>query len=290
MEYKRYPNNFLELNDSLSGYKESKVVIIPVPYEKTTTFVRGTKKGPQAMIEASMAIQFYDEELQKDACNVGICTLYSLKAKEKPQLMIDSIYKEVKSRVEDNKFPIILGGEHSITQGCVKAFAEKYGNITVLQLDAHTDLAEEWNGSRFNHACAAKRCFDITKRIVQVGVRSAPIEEVEFAKKNGIGIFWAKDIAENEKWHDKAISRLSQNVYITIDLDGFDPSFMPSVGNPEPGGLQYYPTLRFLKKVCRQRKVVGFDVVELCPNKNNISPDFTAAKLIYKMIGYIFFK
>ena len=162
--------------------------------------------------------------------------------------------------------------------------------LSILWLDAHLDLEDEYDGDKYSHACAGKRCFDITKNIVPIGIRSVCKEEVEFAEENNIKIFWAKDITDNDEWFDDAISRLSENVYISIDLDGFDPSFMHSVGNPEPGGLKYYPALKFLMEVCERRNVVGFDMVELSPNKNDISSDFTAAKLIYKIIGYVFYK
>jgi len=267
MEYKKFPDNFMELVDALSNYDKSKVVILPIPYEKTTTYMEGTKKGPKAILKASVVLQLYDEELEKNVCDVGICTLNNLKPEDKPKVMMDSIYMKVKKIISDNKFPIILGGEHSITPACVKAFSQKYNDISILQIDAHTDLVDEWDNTKYSHACAARRCFEITKNIVQVGIRSIDIEELEFAKKNKIEIFWAKDLHDNDEWFDKVISKLSKNVYITIDLDGLDPSFMPSVGNPEPGGLQYYQTLRFLKKLSEKRNIVGFDMVELCPNE-----------------------
>ena len=288
MDYKKFPDNFMELVDTLSNYDKSNVVILPIPYEKTTTYMEGTKKGPNAILEASVGLQLYDEELEKNICNVGICTLNSLKIENNAEDMMASITKNVKKLIADNKFPVILGGEHSLTPACLKAFKHKYEDISILQIDAHTDFADKWDNTKYSHACAGRRCFEITKKIVPVGIRSVSIEEVEFAKKENIKTFWAKDLHDNQDWQEDAISKLSDNVYITIDLDGFDPSFMPSVGNPEPGGLQYYQTLEFLKKVSKKKNVVGFDVVELCPNEKEISSDFTAAKIIYKLIGYIF--
>jgi len=288
MEYKIYPDNFFELADALSNYESSKVSVLMVPYEKTTTFVQGTKNGPKAMMEASQCIQLYDEELEENNCDVGICTLNFLESEEEPKLMIDKIYETVKKLISDEKFPVMIGGEHSITHGSVKALAEKYENLSVLQIDAHTDLVDEWEGTKYNHACVGRRCFDITKKLVQVGIRSVELDEVEFAKENNIKIFWAKDIVENDNWFDDAISSLSEDVYITLDLDGLDPSIMPSVGTPEPGGFGYYQILRFLSKVCKEKNVVGFDVVELCPREEAIHADVTAAKLVYKLIGYCF--
>ncbi|MFH0868371.1 MAG: agmatinase [Candidatus Woesearchaeota archaeon] len=290
MEYQKYPKNFLELEDKFSNYEISKVAILPVPYEKTTTYIKGTARGPAAILEASLAVEFYDEELDKTACDVGICTLNELNILEEPELMVDIVYENVKKILDDKKFLIVVGGEHSITSGCVKAFSEEYDKLSVLQIDAHADLREENEGSRFNHGCAMRRCYDICKNIVQVGIRSLSYEEAEFIKEKNLNIFWAKDIAENENWFDDAVSKLTENVYITLDLDGFDPSIIPSTGTPEPGGLLYYPMLRFLRKVFKEKNVVGFDVVELCPNEKEISSDFIAAKVIYKMIGYKFDK
>lgn len=288
MDYTKFPDNFGEIEDKFSNYGNSKVAILPVPYEKTTTYVRGTANGPKAIISASRNMELYDEELDKNIYESGICTLEELKIDSKPELMFNTIYQNVRKLLNDKKFTAVIGGEHSITPGCVKAFSENYDDFSVLQLDAHADLREEYQGSKFSHACAMKRCYDLTKNIVQVGIRSLSYEESAFIKKNKLNIFWAKDLVGNDDWLDKAISKLKENVYITFDLDALDPSILPGTGTPEPGGLQYYQTLKFLKKACEKRNVVGFDVVELCPSKHSIVSDFTAAKLVYKMIGYAF--
>ena len=290
MNHIKFPNNFAELEDDVSNYETSKVVILPIPYEKTTTYIKGTSKGPQAILEASRNMELYDEELDKDIIKVGICTLNELKIEEKPEQMVNVVDQNIKKLINDKKFPVIIGGEHSITPGCVKAFASVYDNLSVLQLDAHTDLLEEYDGAKFSHACAMKRCSDVCKNIVQVGIRSLCSEEAAFIKQNKLKIFWAKDVFDNDDWFDEAISKSSENVYITLDLDVFDPSILPSTGTPEPGGLGYYHVLKFLKKVFEERNVVGFDIVELCPNEKDISPDFMAAKVLYKMIGYKFNK
>ena len=286
MEYIKEPDNFGEIPESYSDYAGSKVVILPFPYEMTTCYVKGTENGPDAIIKASTEVELYDEELG-NVFEIGICTLKPLKVNEKPELMAGIAYKNIKELLSHGKFIATLGGEHSITSGIVKAFKEKFEDLSVLQIDAHADLKEEFEGSRHSHACAMKRVIDICP-VVPVGIRSLSLEEAEFIKENNYKIFWAKDIVDNDEWFDEAISRLSKNVYITFDLDGLDPSIMPSVGTPEPGGLGYYQALRFLKKVCEKRNVVGFDVVELCPNKNQVSSDFTAARIIYKLIGYKF--
>lgn len=287
MEHLKSPYNFAEIPDSYSDYPNSKVVILPFPYEKTTCYVKGTEKGPEAIIKASTEIELYDEEVG-NVFEAGICTLKPLKVGEKPEQMVEIAHKTVKNILRDGKFVVTLGGEHSITSGVVKAFKEKYNDLSVLQIDAHADLREDFEGTKHSHACAMKRVLEISP-VVQVGIRSLSYEESEFIKEEKLKIFWAKDIVGNDKWFESAISMLSKNVYITIDLDAFDPSIMPSVGTPEPGGLGYYQVLKFLKRVCKKRNVVGFDIVELCPNSANVSPDFTAARLVYKMVGYKFY-
>ena len=288
MNYIKFPKNFLEIPDSLSNYETSKVAILPIPYEKTTTYIKGTANGPRAIIEASRNMELYDEELDKNVYEIGICTLRELKIEEKPELMANIVYENVKKVINENKFLVALGGEHSITPGCVKAFAEKYDNLSILQLDAHADLREDYDGSKFSHACAARRCIEVCKNVVQVGIRSLSYEESIFIKKNKLKTFWAKDIVNNDEWFENAIEELKKDVYITLDLDVFDPSIMPSVGTPEPGGLSWYLTLDFLKYLSERKNIVGFDIVELCPNEKSVSSDFTAAKLIYKLIGYSF--
>ena len=288
MDYLKFPKNFAEIPESFSGYNNSMVVVLPFPYEKTTCYVKGTENGPDAILRASSEMELYDEELG-NVFEAGICTLKPLKVNDKPELMVGVVYKNIKNLLKDEKFIVTLGGEHSITSGIVMAFKEKYNDLSVLQIDAHADLRKEFEGSRHSHACAMRRTMEICP-VVQVGIRSLSYEESEFIKEKKLKIFWAKDIVDNDKWFDDSIKRLSKNVYITLDLDGLDSSIMPSVGTPEPGGLGYYQILRFIKKVCEKRNVVGLDVVELCPNEHNVAPDFTAARIVYKLIGYKFTK
>jgi len=290
MKYVQLPNNFGYLTDSHSNYDKSKVVILPVPYEKTTCYGKGTIYGPKAIIEASQHVELYDEELQKNICEIGICTLPELKIDEEPREMVNILASKVKSILDCDKFPVIIGGEHSITPGCVKAFSEKFENLSVLQIDAHADLREEFENECYSHACAMKRSMDYCKSIVQVGIRSLSYPESLLIKEKNLNIFWAKDIVNNDNWFEQAISKLNENVYITLDVDGLDPSIIPHTGTPEPGGLGYYQLMRFLKKVFKERNVVGFDIVELSPNENSMASDFTVAKMLYKMIGYGFFK
>ena len=286
MNYVKEPDNYAEIPNIHSNYINSKVAILPFPYEKTTCYIKGTGKGPMGIIKASAEMELYDEECG-NIFEIGICTLNQLNVDDNPEEMAKICCENIKNLLNDGKFVVTLGGEHSITSGIVKAFKEKYNGLSVLQIDAHADLREDFEGTKHSHACAMKRTMEICP-IVPVGIRSLSFEESELIKEKKLKIFWAKDIFDNDLWFNDAISMLSNDVYITIDLDGFDPSIMPSVGTPEPGGLEYYQVLRFLKKVCNKRNVVGFDVVELCPNENDISSDFTAAKLVYKIIGYKF--
>lgn len=286
------PNNFAALDKKFSDYDNSKAVILPVPYDKTRTWVAGgkwkkmdTSKGPEAIITASKNMELYDEETDAVACEIGIHTLPALKVDIVPEKAVAIVYSFFKKLIKDGKFPVMLGGEHSISFGAVKALKEKYADLSVLQLDAHTDLRDSFEGTKFSHASVMARITEICSS-VQVGIRSQDFDEKEINKEN---VFYAKDIYDNDKWMDNAISKLSDNVYITFDLDFFDISIMPSTGTPEPGGLQWHQTLKFLKKVFEKKNVVGFDVVELAPIDNLIAPDFLAAKLVYKMIGYKFF-
>lgn len=286
MKCLKYPNNFLELPDKFSDYAVSKALILPFPYEKTTSYVKGTKKGPSAIISASREVELFDNEIG-NIYEVGICTLKELSMDDAPEEMAENTYAHFRKLLRNDKFVITLGGEHSITSGIVKAYKDVYNDLSVLQIDAHADLRENFEGSRYSHACAMRRTMDFSS-IVQVGIRSLSEEEDEFIKEKKLSIFWAKEIHDNDNWFGKAISNLSGNVYLTIDLDGFDPSIMPAVGTPEPGGLGYYQVLNFLKEVFKKRNVVGCDVVELCPRDKDINSDFTAARLVYKIIGYKF--
>lgn len=284
------PDNFLGLEEKFTNYKKSKVVIIQVPYEGTATYRKGTSLGPKAIIDASKQVEVYDEELDYCPCDIGINTLKPISVEGKPEDVIDNVYKQTKKNIEDNKFIITLGGEHSITSGIVKAFKEKFNDLSVLQLDAHSDLRDSYEASKFNHACVIKRIFDLGIKFTQVGIRSISEEEKPFIKKNKIKMFFARDIYNNENWFKDVLDSLTDNVYITIDLDVFDPGIMPTVGTPEPGGLDWYKVINFLKEVFIKKNVLGCDVMELSPVKDNIAPDFLAARLVYKLIAYKFHK
>lgn len=265
-----------------SLYENSEIVLIPVPYDGTSTWVKGADKGPQAIIEASDSIEMWDIETQSEVYLRGIHTDSAVLEKTSPEAMFEAVYRRVNTRLSDKKFVGILGGEHSVSCGSIKAHTEKFSDLTVLQIDAHADLREEYYGSKFNHACVMRRVQEWC-RIVQVGIRSVCKEEIEFIDKNTI--FYAHQLWQNNDWIDKVIEKLSSNVYLTIDLDGLDPSILPSTGTPEPGGLSWWQLLTLIERLTKTKKLVGFDVVELCPNPAEKSSDLLAAKLVYKILS-----
>ena len=269
------PFNFLGLDEQ--NYQKSRIAVFPVPYSSTTYWKSGTKDGPQAIIDASRHIEFYDVEMKKDPSKSGIFTLPFLEpSKNSPEETMARIKNVTDKLLRDGKFVMMLGGEHSVTLGAVQAFNNKFSNFSVLQFDAHTDLREEFEGTKHHHACVMKRVKDLGLSITQVGIRSAS-ESIE--TKN---VFLAPGLPV-----DKIISSLKDNVYLTFDLDALDPSIMPSTGTPEPGGLGWYEVLNLIKKISEKKKIIGADVVELDPMPGFHAPDFLAAKLVYKIITYV---
>jgi len=283
--------NFCGLEEEYAGFKRSKVAVIQVPYDKTTTYKHGTKAGPAAIVDASRYLELFDDELNQETYRIGMHTMSASDVETmEPEAMLERVYGVTHEILKAGKFPVILGGEHSITPGAVRAFKGVYPNISVLQLDAHYDLKDEYHGSKFNHGCAARRISDICP-LVQVGMRSLAKEEKDFlaSQANGrVKSISVYDILDMPLWKDAISNALTENVYVTIDLDVFDPSVMPAVGTPEPGGIGWYETLGLLREVAKDKKIVGFDVVELCPISNEPASDFFAAKLVYRLLGYIF--
>jgi agmatinase len=275
------------LPDEFTREKESKIVILPIPYDGTSTWVKGSDLGPTALLEASANMELYDIETDSEVYLHGIYTAPPIVENKSPEEMVKASEKEALKHLESGKFLVTIGGEHSISIGPIKAHAKKFKNLSVLQIDAHTDLRDSYEGSKNNHACVMARAQDLCP-IVQVGIRSMDVGEKE--RLDPKRVFWAHRITQCDKWMDMAIDLLTDNVYLTIDLDGFDPSIMPSTGTPEPGGLQWYPTLSLLKRVVEKKNLVGFDVVELCPNPHEKSSDFLASKLVYKILSYKFAK
>lgn len=277
--------NFAGLDKEFTDWANSRISILPVPYDKTSTWMKGADKGPRAVIEASAAVELYDIETDSEVYRQGIHTCPYLKTDAPPEKMVGEVEKEASRLIDAGKFVVAIGGEHSVSIGSLKAHGSRFEGLSLLQLDAHADLRDEYEGSRFNHACVTARAKEICP-VVQVGVRSMCVEEK--GKSDPGAVFFAKDISSDERWVNRVLERLSPNVYVTVDLDVFDPSIMPSTGTPEPGGLSWYPVMRLLRAVSESKKVVGFDVVELCPSERNKAPDFLAAKLVYTFLSYIF--
>jgi len=277
--------NFGDLPEEYSTLKKSEVVILPVPYDATSTWIKGADYGPAAIIEASSHMELYDIETDSQVYRKGIYTAEPINVGSHPDDMVQAVREKVGYYIENGKFAVVLGGEHSVSVGSVMAHVAQYKDITVLQLDAHSDLRDRYEGSKYNHACVMARVKEHCP-IVQVGIRSMDYSEKAALDENCI--FFAESILRDKDWKKKVLSRLSNRVYITIDIDVFDPSIMPSTGTPEPGGLLWYDVLVLLKEVFDDKEVVGFDVVELCPDERNKAPDFLAAKLIYKLLSYKF--
>ena len=285
--------NFLAIEKKYSSFENSKAVIVSAPYEKTTSYGKGTAKGPAAILEASHYVEFFDEETAKEVCfDIGIAALEAIKfGKASGKKALELIYNDVKALIDSGKFVITLGGEHSISTAPIQAHYDSYEDLSILHFDAHSDLRLEYEGSKYSHASFAARVAEFTTNITQVGIRAQCKEEYEFIKEKGINTFYAYQMRNEGFTHiltEKIVSTLKKNVYITFDVDYFDPSIMPSTGTPEPNGFYWDETMRLLKKVCAERNLVGFDVVELAPQKSYTFPDFLTAKLIYKILNYKF--
>ena len=274
--YAGIPEEFAQID-------KAKIVLIPVPYDGTSTWGKGADKGPDAFLEASENMELYDIETDSEVYKKGIFLTEPIHETSSPEAMVNKVHETVKQYIKRNKFVTVFGGEHSISIGTIRAFNECFENLTVLHIDAHADLRESYEDSPYNHACAVHEA-STTTNLVQVGIRSMDAIEKTFMDEEKT--FFAHDMVNDEFWIDNVIEFLGENVFITFDLDAFDPSICPSTGTPEPGGLIWYETLEFLKRVFEETNVVGFDIVELCPNPIDRSSDFLAAKLYYKMLSY----
>ncbi|WP_086477528.1 MULTISPECIES: agmatinase [Arenibacter] len=278
-------NNYAGIPDEFAQLEKAKVVLIPVPYDGTSTWGKGADKGPQAFLEASENMELYDIETDTEVYQQGIYLAKPVDENSSPEAMVNAVHKTTKAYIKRNKFVTLFGGEHSISIGTIRAFNECFDNLTVLHIDAHADLRKSYEGTPYNHACAVHEASQTTN-LIQVGIRSMDAIERTFMDEEKT--FFAHDMVQDTYWVDKVIDLMTDNVFITFDLDALDPSIMPSTGTPEPGGLFYYETLEFLKQVFSEKNVVGFDMVELCPNEQEKSSDFLAAKLYYKMLSYKF--
>jgi agmatinase len=280
------PLNFAGLSSPFSDLETAQVVILPVPYDSTTDWHSGTREGPQAIIQASQYLELYDLELGQEIHKVGIHTLPALQpALNSPGEMATRVYQVTRVLNDRGKFIAMLGGEHSVSLGTVKALSSKYDNLCVLQLDAHADLRDEYCGTKYSHACIMRRILELCP-ITQVGIRSLSLEEQLFINQNNMQPFYSSKSISKSASLKQIVDSLCNNVYISIDLDVFDPSVMPAVGTPEPGGMQWHEILNLLSFVAKRRNIVGFDLMELCPGQGPDSCAFLAAKLVYKLIGY----
>lgn len=280
-----YKETFAGIPSEFAAFESAEVLLQSIPYDGTSTWGKGADKGFDAFLEAAYNMELYDIETDSEVYKRGIHLLDELHGFEQPKEMFQATYQRTKELLHSNKFLTFFGGEHSISIGIIKAFYEAFEGLTVLQIDAHADLRPEYDGTPYNHACAV---HDASKNcnLIQVGIRSMDKSEKQFM--NLEKVYFAHSIGNKEDWMLKSIDQMTDNVYITVDLDAFDPSIMPATGTPEPGGMNWYTLITYLKKVFQQKNVIGFDIVELAPIKGLKAPQFLAAKLYYKMLSYKF--
>jgi agmatinase len=271
-----------------TDFENARVVILPIPLDRTTSYMPGTRNGPHEILVASAHMELWDEETNTDVHRIGIFTLPEM---EFPFASMDEVVTEIRrvatELVDRGKFPVVLGGEHSITAAVVAAVAAKHPRLSVLQIDAHADLRDSFMGTRYNHACAMRRVLEHA-RCTQVGIRSLSPDEAAVAPTLETTIFYDWNMRQDPRWIERVVESLGDTVYITIDCDGFDPAIMPATGTPEPGGLSWYECLGLLRRVIESRSVVGCDIVELSPIPGHVAPNFLCAKLIYKILSYRF--
>lgn len=273
-------HNFCGLDQPYRNKQKAHFTILPIPYEATTTYRPGARFGPQAIIDASLNMELYDEELHQETYKAGIHTLESLTGGS--ENIINKLTKQALKEIQEDKILVSLGGEHSISVGLIRAFQKKYPKLSVLYLDAHADLRDTYQNSPYSHACVARRILENTP-VVLAGIRSLSAEEAKFIKTEDQKIFWGKEALSNSK---KINSLLTDAVYISLDVDIMDPSVMPATGTPEPNGWLWQELTGFLKNIILAKKLVGIDIVELSPIKDNPAPEFSIAKLIYRIMGY----
>lgn len=291
-------DNFAGLSGRYADPTNAQIVVLPVPYDKTSSWVHGAEKGPAALLEASVQLEWLDTETRTEVYKRGIYTAAPCLVDESPEALCDAVEQRMGEIWDRHQFPCLIGGNHTVSIGAIRAASKRFGQLSVLQLDAHSDLRPNYEGSELNHACIMKEAQKVANT-VQVGIRSQCIEEADNAARSTI--VWARDIWESEtfgprpdspkgvwSWEQKAYDALRENVYLTIDLDVFDPAFLPSTGTPEPGGMGYYQVLHFLRPLFERYNVVGFDIVELCPNPTAQShaSQYLAARLAYQLMTY----
>jgi agmatinase len=271
-----------------SSFEESAVVILPVPVDRTTSYVGGTRNGPHEILQASSHMELWDDEMRADVHGIGIFTLPEMELPfGEMEPLVDEIERVAYEIIARDKFLVSLGGEHSITPPLVSAAARKYPGMSVLQIDAHADMRDSYMGTPHNHACAMRRSVQHA-RLTQVGIRSLSTEEAEILPKLNTTVFYDVSMRQDPKWIDKVVESLAPDVYISIDVDGMDPSIMPATGTPEPGGLSWAEITGLLRAVAERRRIISADVVELSPIPGMVAPSFLCAKLIYKLLTYRF--
>lgn len=277
--------NFAGIEDKYAHFEAASVLLQSIPYDGTSTWGKGAGNAFDAFIEASVNMELYDIETDTEVYKKGIHILPEITENTSPESVFETVYQKTKELLKTNKFLSFFGGEHSVSIGIIKAFYQKHPNITILQLDAHADLRASYLGSKYNHACAV---HDASKNanLIQVGIRSMDICEKRYLNKKKC--FFAEEMFQKNDCVEKSIDLMTDDVYITIDLDVFDPSIMPATGTPEPGGLDWNTTINYLKKVFKEKNVLGFDIVELAPIEGNKAPNFLTAKLYYKLLSYKF--
>jgi agmatinase len=285
------PMNFGGIDEEqYSSFDPARIVVWPISYEGTVSYGGGTGGGAMAIVDASRNMELYEEETGSEVYKLGIHTLEEFAPRETPEAMMNSLYERTKQLLESGKFICMIGGEHSVSAPVIRAHAEKFHDISVLQIDAHADLRDEYDGTPHSHASIMARVVkDLRIPSVQVGIRSISADEAR-SLNSGLPtkIFWAKDIVGKTNWIDKAVDSLTENVYLTIDIDGLDPSLVPTTGTPEPGGLGWYETLALIRTLAKKRRVIGMDLVEFSKTENSDAPAFLCSKLVYKSLAYIF--
>jgi agmatinase len=278
--------NFGGLEPAFSALEQSTFVVIPVPYDLTSTYQSGSRRGPLAILEASGNMELYDEELDRETYRAGIFTAPAVEADASgPESMVRSVRERVEEVLGLEKIPVLLGGEHSVTLGAVQALHQRYPGLKVLQLDAHADLRNDYQGTPYSHACIGRRITEVCP-LVQAGIRSMSPAEALYLKDAPVRSFSADFIMEKPENLERISELLEGDLYVTVDLDALDPACMPATGTPEPGGIDWRALTGLLRRVSRRARIRGFDVVELAPLPGLVAPDFLAAKLVYRMMGY----
>jgi agmatinase len=282
------PHNFLGLPASQSSYKSARFAVLPIPYDSTTSYQVGTRNGPAAIIEASMQVELFDEELGIEACKAGVATLDAVMPNMAgPKEMHEDIFKVAAKAIRDGKFLVGLGGEHGITSALVRATLARHRKLSVLQIDAHLDLRDSYEGTPYSHASVMRRVLDFGCSVVPVGIRNVSREEHRFVRERKVPFVSARECHMADDWVDRVLNSLGETVYVSIDIDGFDPAYAPGTGTPEPGGLDWYQVTGLLRLVAAEKKVVGADIVEVMPIPGQAVTEFLAARLAYKLMGYV---